>query len=128
MSKPFLPAPGHPAPRNANRRDFLRKSAGAMGALSAAAMLPASIQRALAIPAAVDTGTIKDVKHVVILMQENRAFNHYFGDMRGVRGFGDRFPIPMASGKSVWYQSDGTKAVPPSIGGASCRDRVCQSL
>src|SRR3546814_9071030 len=78
-----------------------------MGALSAAAMLPASIQRALAFPAAVDTGTIKDVKHVVILMQENRAFNHYFGAMRGVRGFGDRFPIPLASGKSVWYQSDG---------------------
>src|SRR5690606_5364995 len=93
--------------------DFLRKSAGAMGALSAAAMLPASIQRALAIPAAVETGTIQDVKHVVILMQENRAFNHYFGAMRGVRGFGDRFPIPLASGKSVWFQSDGTKEVPP---------------
>ena len=84
-----------------------------MGALSAAAMLPASIQRALAIPAAVETGTIQDVKHVVILMQENRAFNHYFGAMRGVRGFGDRFPIPLASGKSVWFQSDGTKEVPP---------------
>jgi len=113
MSKPSYPAPGDVAPRNANRRDFLRKSAGAMGALSAAAMLPASIQRALAIPAAVETGTIQDVKHVVILMQENRAFNHYFGAMRGVRGFGDRFPIPLASGKSVWFQSDGTKEVPP---------------
>jgi len=113
MSKPSFPAPGNIAPRNANRRDFLRKSAGAMGALSAAAMLPASIQRALAIPAAVETGTIQDVKHVVILMQENRAFNHYFGAMRGVRGFGDRFPIPLASGKSVWFQSDGTKEVPP---------------
>ncbi|HYG43598.1 MAG TPA: phospholipase C, phosphocholine-specific, partial [Bordetella sp.] len=58
-------------------------------------------------------GTINDVKHVVILMQENRAFNHYFGAMRGVRGFGDRFPIPLASGKSVWFQSDGTQEVPP---------------
>lgn len=113
MSKPFPTAPGDSVPRNANRRDFLRKSAGAMGALSAAAMLPASIRRALAIPAAVETGTIQDVKHVVILMQENRAFNHYFGAMRGVRGFGDRFPIPLASGKSAWFQSDGTKEVPP---------------
>ncbi|MBV7485535.1 phosphocholine-specific phospholipase C [Bordetella sp. BOR01] len=113
MTKPIFPAPGDSAPRHAARRDFLRKSAGAMGALSAAALLPASIQRALAISAAVETGTIQDVKHVVILMQENRAFNHYFGAMRGVRGFGDRFPIPLASGKSVWFQSDGTKEVPP---------------
>ncbi len=45
------------------------------------------------------TGTIKDVKHIVILMQENRGFDHYFGTMRGVRGFGDRFPIPLESGK-----------------------------
>ncbi|MDX3905060.1 MAG: phospholipase C, phosphocholine-specific [Pigmentiphaga sp.] len=100
-------------PSSLSRRDFLRKSAGTMGAASALAALPLSIQRALAVPAAVETGTIKDVKHIVILMQENRAFNHYFGTMKGVRGFGDRFPIPLESGKSVWYQSDGTKEVPP---------------
>ena len=77
----------------------LRVSAQAAGALSAMALLPASIQRALAIPAAVDSGTIQDIKHVVILMQENRSFDHYFGTMRGVRGFGDRFPFrwPTAS-------------------------------
>ena len=28
-------------------------------------------------------------------MQENRSFDHYFGTLRGVRGFGDRFPIPV---------------------------------
>lgn len=95
------------------RRDFLRKSAGAFGAASALTMLPPSIRRALAVEAAVDTGTIQDVKHVVILMQENRSFSHYFGTMRGVRGFGDRFPIPLESGKSVWFQSDGTQEIPP---------------
>ncbi len=46
------------------------------------------------------TGTIDDVGHVVILMQENRSFDHYYGTMRGVRGFGDRFTIP----SNVWYQ------------------------
>ncbi|WP_144637861.1 phosphocholine-specific phospholipase C [Bordetella genomosp. 13] len=92
------------APGNVNRRDFLRKSAGAMGALTAASLLPASIQRALAVPASVQTGTIQDIKHVVILMQENRSFDHYFGTLRGVRGFGDRFPIPLASGKPVYFQ------------------------
>ena len=35
-----------------------------------------------------------DVDHVVILTQENRSFDHYFGTMRGVRGYGDRFAIP----------------------------------
>ncbi len=59
-----------------SRRKFFRASAQTAGALSAMAMLPASIRRALAIPATVDTGTIKDVKHVVILMQENRSFDH----------------------------------------------------
>jgi len=52
-------------------------------------MLPASIQRALAIPANNVTGTIQDVEHVVILMQENRSFDHYFGMLQGVRGFND---------------------------------------
>ena len=87
------------------RRDFL---AGA-----AAATAFTSINRAFAIPAMRRTGTIMDVKHIVILMQENRSFDHYFGTMRGVRGFGDRFPIPLASGKDVWFQSDGTREIPP---------------
>src|SRR5581483_10987661 len=29
-------------------------------------------------------------KHLVILMQENRSFDHYYGTMSGVRGFGDQ--------------------------------------
>ena len=45
--------------------------------------------KALAIPAHHRTGTIDDVEHIVILMQENRSFDHYFGTLRGVRGFGD---------------------------------------
>ncbi len=98
---------------NPQRRDFLRKSAGALGAASALSLLPPAIRKALAVEAAVDTGTIQDVKHIVILMQENRSFSHYFGTMRGVRGFGDRFPIPLESGKSVWFQSDGTKEIAP---------------
>ena len=63
--------------------------------------------------AGVDSQSIRDVEHVVILMQENRSFNHYFGTMRGVRGFGDRITIPQESGKSVWLQSDGTRDIPP---------------
>ena len=91
------------------RRDFLRSSASLAGAASALALLPASIRRALAIPAARRTGTIRDVEHIVIFMQENRSFDHYFGALAGVRGFGDRFPIPLpdspdARHRSVWAQ------------------------
>jgi phospholipase C len=95
------------------RREFLRRTAGVLGAASSLALMPASIRRALAIPATVQTGTLQDVKHVVILMQENRSFDHYFGTLRGVRGFGDPFPIPLASGQPVWAQSDGTQNIPP---------------
>jgi phospholipase C len=34
-------------------------------------------------------GSLNDIEHFVLLMQENRSFDHYFGTMSGVRGFGD---------------------------------------
>src|SRR5690348_6546141 len=84
-----------------SRRRFLSIAAGS--ALSAA-LLPPSITRALAIPASAKTGTLRDVEHIVVFMQENRSFDHYFGQMRGVRGHGDRFPITLPGGLPVWYQ------------------------
>jgi phospholipase C len=33
---------------------------------------------------------ITDIDHVIILIQENRSFDHYFGTYRGVRGFQDQ--------------------------------------
>jgi phospholipase C len=87
-----------------NRRRFLSLAAASTGALAAGTLLPASILRALAIPASSKTGTIKDVEHVVIFMQENRSFDHYFGSLRGVRGYGDRFAIELPNGSPVWHQ------------------------
>jgi phospholipase C len=95
------------------RREFLKKSAQMLGAATALSALPAVIQRALAIAPNNATGTIQDIEHVVILMQENRSFDHYFGTLRGVRGFGDRFPVPLDSGKPVWFQSNGATEIPP---------------
>lgn len=85
-----------------DRRHFLKAltASTAVGACT----LPASIARALSIPAKVETGSILDVKHVVIFMQENRSFDHYFGCLRGVRGFGDPRPSLLRNGKTVWYQ------------------------
>jgi len=95
------------------RRDFLRTSAGVLGMAAAFGALPPVIQRALAVSPNTQTGTIEDIKHVVILMQENRSFDHYFGTLRGVRGFGDRFPIPLENGQPVWFQSDGANTITP---------------
>src|SRR5579864_9280955 len=33
---------------------------------------------------------LTDIEHVVILIQENRSFDHYFASYRGVRGFSDQ--------------------------------------
>ncbi|KAB7647663.1 phosphocholine-specific phospholipase C [Polymorphobacter fuscus] len=92
-----------------NRRDFLKS----VGALGAAAALPTSIDRAFAVPARRVTGTIKDVKHIVILMQENRSFDHYFGTMKGVRGFGDRHTVPLPGNRTIWQQHNGARVRPP---------------
>lgn len=89
-----------------NRRDFLLNSTKTLFGTAALASFPMSIQKALAIDAKVETGTIKDVKHVVILTQENRSFDNYFGTLKGVRGFGDRFTIPLSQGRKVWEQYD----------------------
>jgi phospholipase C len=95
-----------------DRRAFLQLAAGA--AIGAAA-LPPGVADALALPANRVTGTIKDVEHVVILMQENRSFDHYFGTLRGVRGFDDPRPITLPSGQPVWRQpaKDGASTVSP---------------
>lgn len=83
------------------------------GATAAAAVWSTWLQKALAVEAYNASRSVRDVKHIVILMQENRSFDHYFGTMRGVRGFGDRFPIPLESGERVFFQSDGKKIIPP---------------
>ncbi|WP_081070885.1 phosphocholine-specific phospholipase C [Burkholderia territorii] len=89
-----------------DRRRFLKLAAGCAGGAAVSA-LPASIRQALATPPATVTGTIQDVQHIVILMQENRSFDHYFGTLSGVRGFGDPRAVSLPSGQPVWSQPDG---------------------
>ena len=100
-----------------DRRSFIRAMLATAGA--AAAFTPA-IARALEIPADRRTGTLKDVGHVVILTQENRSFDHYFGAMRGVRGYGDRFaipapPLPGAPDRTVLLQPNEHPGAEPAL-------------
>jgi len=60
------------------------------------------------------TGTMADLKHVVILMQENRAFDHYYGAMPGVRGFNDKQALKFPNGTNVFSQPNGSSVVKPT--------------
>jgi phospholipase C len=85
-----------------DRRSFLQS----LGSAALAATFPDSIARALSIRPNRHTCSIRDVEHIVILMQENRSFDHYFGTLNGVRGFADPRAVLLPSGKPVWYQPD----------------------
>jgi phospholipase C len=87
------------------RRDFLKKAALLTGAAGLTSVLPASIQKAMAINPAPGS-TWQDAEHVVILMQENRSFDHCFGSLKGVRGFNDPRVIDLPNKNPAWLQSN----------------------
>ena len=84
-----------------------------IGATSLGGVVPPSIANALAVPAHHRTGTIDDVEHIVVLMQENRSFDHLFGTLRGVRGFADPRAVRLPSGLPVWHQPTATGTLLP---------------
>jgi phospholipase C len=96
-----------------DRRTFLQLMG--VGSLTTLSAFKADIAKALAIPANNRTGTIQDVEHIVILMQENRPFDHHFGTLRGVRGYNDpravNINLPLKNGgtapASVFLQPAG---------------------
>ena len=92
-------------PAGMNRRRLLG-SAGVVGGLAAASLaLPSNVREAVAAPPP-KNGRLRDIEHVVLLMQENRSFDHYFGTLSGVRGFGDPHAMRLPDGRSVFQQPD----------------------
>ena len=87
-----------------SRRDFLKQAAILSGA-GATGLFPESIRRAMAIEPLPGTSYL-DAEHIVVLMQENRSFDHAFGTLRGVRGFTDPRAITLPDGNPVWAQPD----------------------
>jgi len=95
------------------RRRLLSSAAAGAGGVLASSLLPPALARAAA--EGPRRGSLKDVRHVVIHMQENRSFDHYFGTLAGVAGFGDTNalvqtdptpPLDTVEGKSIFYQYD----------------------
>jgi len=88
-----------------SRRDFIKKAAFLAGATGLSGVLPASIQKAMAINPSPGS-TYLDAEHIVLLMQENRSFDHCFGTLRGVRGYNDPRAINLPNQNKVWLQSN----------------------
>jgi phospholipase C len=95
-----------------SRRRLLSTTAAAGGAAVVGSLLPPSLHEAIA-STPVRRGGLKAVEHVIVLMQENRSFDHYYGTLRGVRGFGDHDPLRQPDGRSVFRQPAGAGEVLP---------------
>ncbi|MQY21160.1 alkaline phosphatase family protein [Nocardia macrotermitis] len=91
-----------------NRRDFLAKAMAAGGVAALASLANPIIERAYAADPA-GMGGLGDIEHFVLLMQENRSFDHYFGTMSGVRGFGDK--------SAAWRQYGYAPGIGPTADG-----------
>ena len=89
--------------RRISRRALLRSGVGAAAATVGAGLDPAGLRRALAAPRR-HCASLSDIEHVVILIQENRSFDHYFGTHPGVRGFSDPHALHLPDGASVFAQ------------------------
>ena len=90
------------------RREFLKKAAMLGAGAGLATALPDSIAKALSINPAVGS-TFMDAEHVVILMQENRSFDHCYGTLQGVRGFNDPRALTLPNQLPVWFQTNEAK-------------------
>jgi phospholipase C len=86
-----------------SRRDFLKKASVLASGAGLLHVLPASLAKALAIDPAPGS-TYMDAEHIVLLMQENRSFDHTYGTLQGVRGFNDPRAIRIPGNNLVWLQ------------------------
>src|SRR5699024_10969592 len=86
------------------RKEFIQQMLMLSGAAGTSWTVPESLKRAMRINPEPGS-TYMDAEHVVILMQENRSFDHCFGTLQGVRGYNDPRAITQPNGNLVWLQS-----------------------
>ena len=92
---------------NVTRRELLKIGAATAAAELAAIMLHGCSGGGTS-PGSSVCSKLTDIEHVVIFIQENRSFDHYFGSYRGVRGFSDQSP--------AFQQSDPANTTNPPAG------------
>lgn len=98
----------------------LRPIPGFSGGAFVASLQDTNNQLTLVVAPFKTTGTLADVRHVVVFMQENRSFDHYFGTLHGVRGFNDRAALRQPNGSNVFWQPNGSGFVLPFHTSISC--------
>ncbi len=81
------------------RRELLKRGIAGTTVLGLYGLRSDSLARALAMSP--KCGQLTDIEHVVILIQENRSFDHYFGTYRGVLGYGDRKALLLNDGSGL---------------------------
>ncbi|HEY5330058.1 MAG TPA: phospholipase C, phosphocholine-specific [Acidobacteriaceae bacterium] len=87
------------------RRDFLKIATAIAAGVGFSGVFPESIERAVAIDPAPGSSYL-DAEHVVVLMQENRSFDHMLGALQGVRGFNDPRAVTLPDDNLVWLQTN----------------------
>lgn len=77
--------------KKVSRRDLLRTGAAVGAAGLVGSFIPGcgAGSKLANLTGTASCGKVTDIDHVVILIQENRSFDHYFGSYKGVRGFAD---------------------------------------
>ncbi len=90
-----------------NRRELLKIGAAAAATELAAVLLP-GCGGGGASPGPSVCSKLTDIEHVIIFIQENRSFDHYFGSYRGVRGFSDQ--------SLAFQQPDPANTTDPPVG------------
>ena len=105
--------PSSPSVSQLTRRRLLTGASRVAAAAAASALMPPNVRRLLA-QAPPSSGSLNDIKHVVLLMQENRSFDHYFGTLAGVRGFDDPHALTAVQRPSPSSTSP-TRKIPTAI-------------
>jgi phospholipase C len=98
-----------PFQASVSRRRLLQLGAAGAAAVSGIGSAACSVAASKQSPARTvlrRAGTMPDLQHVVILMQENRSFDHYFGSLRGIRGFSDKQFLTYQDGTNIFEQRD----------------------
>ena len=119
MEKPMTPDAMHPGwlelmrrtrqPRS--RREFLSAAATGAAGLALWSALPRSVLSASAAAGFPDLAwwpSNNKLKHIVILCQENRSFDHYFGAFASMFGKGDKTATGFTPSALTYYNSAGT--------------------
>jgi phospholipase C len=96
-----------------SRREFLAKVTALGGAALLASWAEPVIEKAYAMGPG--PGSLDDIEHFVLFMQENRSFDHYFGRLSDVEGFGHDTQNPAPVFKQAGWNPQTQKVDPNGV-------------